>query len=72
MINAGGVISVAHEYLGNSSEDTVRAEIEKIPQRLRDIFEESTQSKRPTNEIADELARRIVAGAGGADTRQIA
>ena len=72
VLNAGGVISVAHEYLGNSSEDMVRAEIERIPERLGDIFEESAQSKRPTNEIADELARRIVAEAGTADNRQIA
>jgi len=72
VINAAGVISVAHEYLGNSSEDVVRKEIAKIPERLGDIFEESRRSRRPTNEIADETARRIVAEAGKTGNRQIA
>jgi leucine dehydrogenase len=72
VINAGGVISVAHEYLGESSESAVRVEVERIPERLREIFEESARSNRPTDEIADELARRIVAGADNTDSRQIA
>jgi leucine dehydrogenase len=64
VINAGGVISVAHEYLGNSSEDQVRNEVNRIPERLHSIFAESKKINRPTNVIADELARRIVAAAG--------
>jgi leucine dehydrogenase len=43
VINAGGIISVAAEYYGNSSEDDVRTE--------------------PTHELADELARNLVAAA---------
>ncbi|MEJ2604238.1 MAG: Glu/Leu/Phe/Val dehydrogenase [Gammaproteobacteria bacterium] len=62
VINAGGIISVAREYLGGSSEDQVRAEVGRIPERLRAIFEEAERTGRPTNEVADELARRIVAG----------
>ena len=64
VINAGGIINVAHEYYGGSSEDEVRNEIGRIPERLDQIFNESKSSNRPTNIIADELARRIVAGAG--------
>ncbi len=64
VINAGGIINVAHEYFGDSSEDRVRADVEKIPDRLRAIFEEARQSGQPTNLIADELARQIVAGKG--------
>lgn len=60
VINAGGVISVAHEYLGQSSEQQVRAEVSKIPLRLRDIFEEAVARGLPTNALADDLARRIV------------
>jgi leucine dehydrogenase len=63
VINAGGVISIAHEYLGQSSDDEVRAEIGQIPLRLIQIFEESKKDSRPTNVIADALARRIVSGA---------
>ncbi len=63
VINAGGVISVAREFLGNSSEDEVRSEIGRIPDRLNEIFAEADNSDRPTKVIADELARRIVASA---------
>ena len=64
VINAGGIINVADEYYGGSSEEKVRAEIGRIPERLEQIFKESKNSKQPTNVIADDLARRIVAGAG--------
>lgn len=64
VINAGGIINVAHEYFGNSSEQRVRADVEKIPERLRAIFDEASATGQPTNLIADKLARRIVAGEG--------
>ena len=64
VINAGGIINVAHEYFGDSSEERVRADVEKIPERLRAIFDEANETGQPTNLIADELARRIVAGKG--------
>ena len=60
VINAGGIINVAHEYYGNSSEDNVRAEVNRIPGRLDAIFAEAKSTGRPTNIIADELARNIV------------
>ncbi|MDX1515753.1 MAG: Glu/Leu/Phe/Val dehydrogenase [Woeseiaceae bacterium] len=76
VINAGGVISVAREYLGQSSEDEVRSEVARIPDRLGDIFAEAESTGRATNVIADELARRIVASGGDAprtpDARRIA
>jgi leucine dehydrogenase len=65
VINAGGIINVAREYYGGSSEEEVRTEIGGIPERLKLIFDEAKTSKQPTNIIADELARRIVAGAEG-------
>ncbi len=64
VINAGGVISVAREYLGQSSEDEVRAEINGIPERLHQIFSDAKENEQPTNVIADELAKRLVANAG--------
>ena len=64
VINAGGIINVAHEYYGNSSEEQVRAEVARIPQRLDLIFAEAKATQRPTNIIADDLARRIVAAGG--------
>lgn len=61
VINAGGIINVAHEYHGDSSEEKVKADIAKIPQRLQAIFDEAESGGRPTNELADELARRLIA-----------
>ncbi len=66
VINAGGIINVAHEYFGNSSEEKVVAEVGEIPRRLDTIFAEAKQSGEATNMIADRMARRIVAaGAQG-------
>ena len=61
VINAGGIINVSHEYYGGSSEEKVRADVEKIPERLQALFAESKKSGRPTNELADEYARRLIA-----------
>ena len=63
VINAGGIISVAAEYYGNASEDDVRADVGRIRDRLEKIFAEAKETGRPTNELADELARNIVAAA---------
>jgi leucine dehydrogenase len=63
VINAGGIISVAHEYYGDSSEDDVREDVGRIKDRLGNIFKEATETGRPTNELADELARKLVAEA---------
>ena len=48
VINAGGIINVAHEYYGDSSEDEVRAEVAKIPERSSN-FRRSERQGEPTN-----------------------
>jgi leucine dehydrogenase len=63
VINAGGIISVAREYYGSSSEDEVRADVYRIRERLQAIFDAAKSSGQPTNELADELARSLVAAA---------
>jgi leucine dehydrogenase len=63
VINAGGIISVAGEYYGTSSEEQVRADVGRIKDRLQTIFDEAKSSGQPTNELADELARNLVAAA---------
>jgi leucine dehydrogenase len=71
VINAGGVISVANEYLGNITAAKVRSEVCRIPERLRRIFADAESSARPTNVVADELAQQIVAeGRHSKDTKQ--
>lgn len=62
VINAGGIINVAHEYYGDSSEDRVRSDIARIPERLDAIFAKAEETGKPTNVVADEMARRIVYG----------
>jgi leucine dehydrogenase len=63
VINAGGIISVAAEYYGNASAEDVRADVGRIKDRLEQIFTEASETGRPTHELADELARSIVAAA---------
>ena len=64
VINAGGIINVSHEYHDNSSEDRVRSDIDQIPGRLQAIFAAANETGRPTDELADEMARRILAAGG--------
>ena len=67
VINAGGIVSVSREYFGQSTEDEVRADVHLIPQRLDAIFAEARATKTPTNVVADEIARRIVANGAAED-----
>ena len=64
VINAGGIISVAHEYAGQTSSAQVKADVEQIPVRLRSIFDQAQATGKHTHDIADELARKIVSNAG--------
>ena len=61
VINAGGIISVAREYLGGSSVDQVSAEVNRIPERLAEIYAIADNTGQPTHVIADEMAQSIVA-----------
>lgn len=63
VINAGGIISVAAEYYDEGSEEDVRADVGRIKDRLQNIFNQAKETGRPTHELADELARSIVAAA---------
>jgi leucine dehydrogenase len=60
VINAGGIINVALEYLGGVSGDEVRSRIEQIPGRLDAIWEESAQSGRDPAAVADSMARALI------------
>jgi leucine dehydrogenase len=60
VINAGGIISAAREYLGGGTDAQVTAEIGGIPARLLEIFERARRENRPTNAVADQLARERI------------
>ena len=60
VINAGGIINVALEYLGQGDRDAVNGRIEKIPARLRAIWDESAASGRPAADVADRMAQMLI------------
>jgi leucine dehydrogenase len=60
VINAGGIINVASEYLHDADEAGVRSRIEQIPGRLEQIWAESDATGRNPAAVADDLARRLI------------
>jgi leucine dehydrogenase len=60
VINAGGIINVASEYLGDADEAGVKAKIEQIPGRLESIWDESTATGRNPAAVADTMAQRLI------------
>mgnify|MGYP001796372825 CR=1 FL=1 len=59
VINAGGIINVACEHAGDVTDETVNERVAQIGQRLNAIFEQSERLNLPTNQIADDMARRV-------------
>ncbi|MFN3725797.1 MAG: Glu/Leu/Phe/Val family dehydrogenase [Allosphingosinicella sp.] len=60
VINAGGIINVATEYLKDGDKDEVRRRIEKIPGRLEEIWAESAATGRNPAAVADAMAQRLI------------
>lgn len=61
VINAGGIICAASEYLKSASEDAVWLRVAGIEQTLAAIFAESKASGTPPHVIADTLALKRMA-----------
>ena len=60
VINAGGIINVSTEYVGDGDEAVVRRRIEAIPGRLEAIWDESVATGRNPAAVADDMARRLI------------
>ncbi|MEO5612304.1 MAG: amino acid dehydrogenase, partial [Sphingomicrobium sp.] len=60
VINAGGIINVCTEYLGDGDETLVRQRIDGIPDRLEQIWAESESSGRDPAAVADAMAQRLI------------
>ena len=60
VINAGGIISVCLEYLGETQTSAVRQRIEGIPERLEQIWTESAETGRDPAAVADSIAQRLI------------
>jgi leucine dehydrogenase len=60
VINAGGIISVCTEYLGDGDSTLVRERIKGIPARLEQIWAESAASGRDPAAVADAMAQKLI------------
>jgi leucine dehydrogenase len=60
VINAGGIINVCTEYLGDGDASLVRERIQGIPTRLEQIWSESAESGRDPAAVADAMAQRLI------------
>jgi leucine dehydrogenase len=60
VINAGGIINVCTEYLGDGDAALVRERIQGIPRRLEQIWTESAASGRDPGVVADAMAQRLI------------
>ncbi|QGX38701.1 Glu/Leu/Phe/Val family dehydrogenase [Permianibacter aggregans] len=59
VINAGGIINVSFE--NNYSKDAAMAKTDNIYATLTNVFERAKSEGKPTNVVADEIARQLVA-----------
>jgi leucine dehydrogenase len=60
VINAGGIINVALEYLGQGDRAEVEARVALIPERLEQIWAESASTGVPSAVVADRMAMRLI------------
>jgi len=65
VINAGGIISVALEYLARTEGQAcdineVRKRLKQIPDRLRTIWEESDRTGVSSDRVADRMAQKLI------------
>ncbi len=60
VINAGGIINVALEYLGQGDRAEVEARVARIPERLEAIWAESAATSVAAAVVADRMAMRLI------------
>jgi leucine dehydrogenase len=60
VINAGGILNVSTEYVGDGDASLVRQRIEAIPGRLEEIWAQSAASGINPAEVADAMAQKLI------------
>jgi leucine dehydrogenase len=60
VINAGGIINVTMGYSGGHSAEDVRRQVEKIPGRLDQVWDESDSTGRNPAVVADAMALALI------------
>lgn len=63
VVNAGGIINVSAEYLGESAEQ-VEGRVRHIAPRLVKILRRAEEQGLASNRVADDLAREVIAARG--------
>ncbi|MEO1188617.1 MAG: Glu/Leu/Phe/Val dehydrogenase dimerization domain-containing protein [Pseudomonadota bacterium] len=63
VINGGGIINVAAEISGAYSRAWVDQKLETLIETLGSVLDDALETGRPTNEVADEIARARIAAA---------
>ena len=63
VINGGGIINVAAEISGDYSRDWVDQKLDTLIDTLGAVLDDALAADRPTNEVADEIARARIAAA---------
>ena len=63
VINGGGIINVAAEISGTYSREWVDQKLDTLMDTLGDVLDDALESGRPTNEVADQIARNRIAAA---------
>ncbi|MBB3909949.1 Glu/Leu/Phe/Val family dehydrogenase [Sphingomonas desiccabilis] len=60
VINAGGIINVALEYLGQGDRAEVDARLAQIPERLVEVWDEADRTGDSHADVADRIAQRRI------------
>lgn len=73
VINGGGIMNCSLEYDGSfASRDASMTWVENVGATLEEIFVEADKSGKPTNVVADELARKRILAVKGEKTKRAA
>lgn len=62
LVNAGGIINVAAEYLRETA-DEVSERVARIADRVREVLLLAARNGQPAHRVADVMAQRIISGA---------
>lgn len=60
VINAGGIVNVALQYLDGATRAEVDRVIGAIPDRLNQVWDEAEATGRAASDVADDIARRLI------------
>ena len=60
VINAGGIVNVALQYLDGATRAEADRVIGGIPARLGEVWDQAEATGRPASDVADDIARRLI------------